>query len=61
MEHFRHVHVHILAKPSHLPEELKGGKSFALLKVTPEEAAPPEEIVSFCELLRSTFVYTPKV
>lgn len=56
MEHFRHIHFHIFAKPSNLPPELKGGGSFALLKVAPEEAVPPDEIVSFCELLRAKMI-----
>jgi len=59
MEHFRHIHFHVFAKPSHLPDELKGGGSFALLKVSKEEAVPPEEIIAFCELLRRRFAYTP--
>jgi diadenosine tetraphosphate (Ap4A) HIT family hydrolase len=53
MEHFRHIHFHVFAKPSDLPEELKGGHSFALLKVTPEEAIPPGKIIAFCELLKN--------
>jgi len=55
MEHFRHIHFHVFAKPSNLPEELKGGGSFALLKVTDEEAVPPRQIIAFCELLRNRF------
>jgi hypothetical protein len=39
-------------------QELKGGSSFALLKVTPEEAVPPDEIISFCELFRDKFTQT---
>jgi diadenosine tetraphosphate (Ap4A) HIT family hydrolase len=61
MEHFRHIHVHVFAKPPSLPDELKGGGSFTLLKVTPEEAVPPSQIISFCELLKEKFVYTPQV
>lgn len=61
MEHFRHVHIHVFARPAGFPEELKGGRSFALLKVTAEEAVPPGEIISFCELLRDKFVYMPQV
>lgn len=61
MEHFHHIHFHVFAKPASLPEELKGGRSFALLKVTPEEAVPSNEIVSFCELLRDKFAYTPQI
>ncbi len=52
MEHFRHIHVHVFARPADWPEELKGGGSFKLLKVTPEEAVPPKEIITFCELLK---------
>lgn len=56
MEHFRHIHFHVFAKPSNLPEELKGGGSFALLKVMGEEAVPSNKIIAFCELLRDRFV-----
>lgn len=52
IEHFRHIHVHVFAKPANLPEELKGGKSFALLKVSAEEAVSPVETTAFCELLK---------
>jgi diadenosine tetraphosphate (Ap4A) HIT family hydrolase len=61
MEHFHHIHFHVFARPADFPEELKGGKSFALLKVTPEAAIPPNEIISFCEMLKDKFVYTPQV
>lgn len=60
-EHFYHIHFHVFAKPSDLPDELKGGNSFALLKVIPEEAIPPDEIISFCELLKDKFAYTPQI
>lgn len=56
MEHFRHIHFHVFAKPFNLPEELKGGGSFALLKVKGEEAVPSNKIIAFCELLRDRFV-----
>ena len=55
LEHFRHIHFHVFAKPSNLPEELKGGNSFALLKVPQEEAVPSYEIIAFCELLKNRF------
>ena len=55
-EHFYHIHFHVFAKPSNLPDELKGGKSFALLKVTDEEAVPSNKIIAFCELLRDRFI-----
>ena len=57
MEHFRHIHFHIFAKPYDFPDELKGGKSFELLKVTLEQAVPPTEIIAFCELLKDKFTY----
>jgi diadenosine tetraphosphate (Ap4A) HIT family hydrolase len=56
MEHFRHIHFHVFAKPTDLPDALRGGGSFALLKVLPEEAVPTSQIISFCELLRDKFV-----
>jgi diadenosine tetraphosphate (Ap4A) HIT family hydrolase len=56
MEHFQHVHFHVFAKPTGFPDELKGGKSFALLKVTTEEAVPPDEIISFCETLKAKMI-----
>lgn len=55
MEQFRHIHFHVFAKPADLPEGLKGGGSFALLKVTREEAVPAGQIVAFCEALQARF------
>ncbi len=55
MEHFRHIHFHMFARPQDFPKELIGGGSFALLKVTEEDAVPPNEIVAFCELLKDRF------
>ena len=55
MDHFRHIHFHIFAKPADLPDELKGGKSFALLKVSVEEAIPRNKIITFCESFRDRF------
>lgn len=61
LEHFRHIHFHVFARPFDFPEELKGGNSFALLKAGPEEAAPPDDIVAFCQLLKDKFAYTPQI
>ena len=55
LEHFRHIHFHIVAKPFDLPSDLKGAKSFALLKVDESNAIPTSEIYQFCEVLRSQF------
>jgi diadenosine tetraphosphate (Ap4A) HIT family hydrolase len=54
-EGFPHIHFHVFAKPADLPEELKGGKSFNLLKVSREEAVPPADIISFCEYIQNKF------
>jgi diadenosine tetraphosphate (Ap4A) HIT family hydrolase len=56
-EGFPHIHFHVFAKPTDLPEELKGGKSFNLLKVSSKEAVPAGEIIAFCELLRDKFTW----
>jgi len=50
-EHFRHIHFHVFAKPHDLSDEFLGGRSFAFLKVSEQDAIPKEEIVSFCHLL----------
>jgi diadenosine tetraphosphate (Ap4A) HIT family hydrolase len=55
-EYFYHIHFHVFAKPANFPDELKGGKSFALLKVSAEEAVQSNEIIAFCEQLRDRFV-----
>ena len=52
---FAHIHFHVFAKPADLPDDLKGGKSFDLLKVSREAAVLPAEIISFCELLQNKF------
>src|SRR6266496_3044315 len=55
LEHFRHIHFHVFAKPHNFPEELKGGGSFALLKVSAEEAVAPDNIITFCETFKAGF------
>jgi len=55
-EHFHHIHFHVFAKPKGLAEDLKGRKSFALIKVAESEAVSPNEIIDFCEVLKSRFV-----
>jgi diadenosine tetraphosphate (Ap4A) HIT family hydrolase len=55
MEGFHHIHFHVFARPANFPDELKGGKSFALLKVLADEAAPAKEIAAFCESLKQRF------
>jgi diadenosine tetraphosphate (Ap4A) HIT family hydrolase len=53
MEHFHHIHFHVFAKPFNLPEELKGGKSFGLLKTAPEGAISSDKVITFCEALKN--------
>jgi diadenosine tetraphosphate (Ap4A) HIT family hydrolase len=55
IEHFRHVHFHVVPRAADLPPELIGTKSFALLKVTEPDAVPREEIRVLCEKLRDLF------
>jgi len=55
-EHFHHIHFHVFAKPYDLPEGLRGGGSFALLKVSAEEAVSPNDIIAFCEILKGKYV-----
>lgn len=45
---FNHIHFHIVARPHDLPDELKGSRIFAMLKVTEQDAVPPNEIVQLC-------------
>jgi diadenosine tetraphosphate (Ap4A) HIT family hydrolase len=54
-EGFSHIHFHVFAKPADLPEELKGGKSFNLLKVSREDAVPSAEMIAFCKLFQNKF------
>lgn len=56
MEHFAHIHFHVFARPQTFPDELKGGKSFALLKVSAEESVPANEVITFCRLLKDRFI-----
>ena len=55
VEHFRHVHFHVVPRAADLPEEFVGTRSFAFLKVSEDEAVPREEIRALCEFLRAAF------
>lgn len=54
-EGFNHVHVHMVPKRRDLPEELRGPRIFAMLKVGEEGAVPRVEIAQFCEELQVHF------
>lgn len=51
MEHFRHIHVHVFAKPHDLPEEWKGGKSFACSKYPQKRPFPLRKRLRFVSTL----------
>lgn len=55
IDHFRHVHFHVVPRAADLPGEYVGTRSFAFLKVSEAEAAPREEIRALCESLRDAF------
>lgn len=55
VEHFEHIHFHVIPRAADLPAELLGTKSFALLKVAEEEAVPRETIRALCESLKREF------
>ncbi|HEU4556879.1 MAG TPA: HIT domain-containing protein [Longimicrobium sp.] len=55
IDHFRHVHFHVVPRAADLPADLLGTNSFALLKVTEAEAVSREEIRALCETLRRLF------
>ncbi len=56
-EHFQHIHVHVIARRADLPSDLKGTRIFEMIKVSPVEAVPPQEIKTFCENLRSNYTW----
>lgn len=56
VEHFKHVHFHVIPRAADMPADVLGTKSFALLKVSEEEAVPPEAIRALCETLRQAFI-----
>lgn len=52
---FNHVHVHVIAKPQNLPQELKGTSIFGMLKASEREPVAPDEIKQVCEELQGYF------
>ncbi len=43
-EHFKHIHVHIIPRPRDLSPEQRGPGVFSFLKVSANEAVPPERV-----------------
>jgi diadenosine tetraphosphate (Ap4A) HIT family hydrolase len=56
---FHHVHIHVVAKPVDLPDELKGPQIFKLLAVDQAAAAPRGEIRELCMELHDRCRLTP--
>ena len=54
LEHFKHVHFHVIPRATDLPADLMGTKSFALLQVTESEAVSRAEVRSLCEALHTS-------
>lgn len=52
---FQHIHFHVVAKLRDLPAELTGTRIFAMLKVSAQDAVPPENIAAFCEQMQMLF------
>jgi len=52
-EHFNHIHFHLVAKPAHLPSELKGPKIFAMLNTDTASSLNKVELVEFCRKLKN--------
>ena len=53
---FYHIHFHIIPRAANLPDELIGGKMFAMLKVEKDQAVEPEEIRLFCEHIKKRMI-----
>ncbi len=55
-EHFKHVHMHVIARAEDLASELIGPGIFKMLKPAERDVIAPEEIKSFCEELQAHFM-----
>lgn len=55
IEGFRHVHFHVVPVAADMPEELRGGRSFAYLKVSEHEAVPRAQVAALCERLAQAY------
>jgi diadenosine tetraphosphate (Ap4A) HIT family hydrolase len=56
LEHFNHVHFHVVARAADMPAHLLGAKSFALLQVSGAGAVQPAEVRTLCESLSAAIV-----
>lgn len=51
VEHFQHIHFHVVPKQQDLPDEMKGSKIFSLNRIDEKDAVPVIEIKAFCTQL----------
>ena len=56
LEHFKHVHFHVIPRAKDFPSLLLGTKSFDLLNVSDGDSFPKDETATLCESLRAAFV-----
>ncbi len=54
-EGFQHVHIHVVPRAGDLVDTLQGPRIFAMLKASPDEAVPPQELREFCETLKQGY------
>jgi hypothetical protein len=55
LEHFQHVHFHVVPRAVDMPAHLRGAKSFDLLQASEAEAVPPEDVRTLCASLSAAF------
>jgi len=55
MPGFFHIHFHIIPRAADLPQESRGGKIFAALKISPEQAIPADAIYRLCLEMQQRF------
>lgn len=51
VEHFQHIHFHLVPKPHDLPDDAIGSKIFSMIKIDIKDAVAKEEIIEFCSEL----------
>ena len=54
-EHFRHIHVHFVARSEDLPAETRGPRVFSMLNVDEQRAIPSEEVIAFSEEFKQKY------
>ena len=55
VEHFNHIHFHIIPRADDLSKDLQGSKIFSLLKVTEDDSIIKQEIIELCFDMKNRF------